>query len=197
MIWTRANLLRTVKVSDVALKSTSDIALNDDGSEIVVIANLSLYRANSDDGKRIGRAVKLASDTSYVLFARDGSRALAVRSSGALDVFDTRTGDKVTLAEPIQELAELSWSPDGARLSTSTANRVWIWDVRSGESIWSLSELPTAVSIAFPPSGDLVGLYGDGSVVLYDLEKGQPVETLALSSGGAIRTAQFSTDGKR
>ncbi len=190
------DLMRTVKVSDVALQSTSDIALNDDGSEIVVIANLSLYRANSDDGKRIGRAVKLASDTRYVLFARDGSRVLAVRASGALDVFDTRDGAKVTLAEPIQELAELSWSPDGVRLSTSTANRVWIWDARSGESLWSLSELPTAVSVAFPPAGDLIGLYGDGSVVLYDLEKGQPVETLALSSGGAIRTAQFSADGK-
>lgn len=188
-------LLRTVKVSDDALTATSDIALNDDGSEFVVIANLSLYRASSVDGKRIGRAVKMASDTRFVLFARDGSRVLAVRASGALDVFDTRAGGKVTLAEPIQELAELSWSPDGMRLSTSTANRVWIWDVRSGESIWSLSELPTAVSVAFPPSGDLIGLYGDGSAVLYDLERGQPVETLALSSGGAIRTAQFSTDG--
>lgn len=188
---------KTLTLAEISGSSPADIALNADGSDAVIVANGEVTRINVASGQPVGRNRPIAEDGVFVVFVRDGSRVAVVRGDGVIDIVETRTGKTVTLDDAIEELALLSFSPDGKRFSTSNQNKVWVWDAVTGKEIWSFGELSAPVSVAFPPAGDVIAIYGDdGSAVMYDIAKREPGQEIALSSGGAIRSVQFSVDGK-
>jgi WD40 repeat protein len=188
---------KTLTIPAVSRGSAADIALNADGSDAVIVANGKVTRFNVASGKEVGRSRPLADDAVFAVFVRDGSRVAALRGDGVIDIVETRTGKTVTLDGAIEELTLLSFSPDGMRFSTSNRSKVWVWDSVTGKEIWSFAELSAPVSVAFPPAGDVIVIYGeDGGAVMYDITKREPGQEIALSSGGAIRSVQFSVDGK-
>lgn len=188
---------KTLKIDKINTTSPADIALNADGSDAVIVANGGVERINVASGDPVGRTRPIAEDALFVVFVRDGSRVAVVRGDGVIDIVETRTGKTITLDDAIQELALLSFSPDGRRFSTANQNKVWVWDAVTGKEVWSFGELSAPVSVAFPPSGDVIVIYGDdGGAVMYDIAKREPGQEIALSSGGAIRSVQFSVDGK-
>ena len=189
-------LRTTLKVDPPATEFASDIAINQDGSELLAISQGILKRIRIADGKQIGDEQRMVSDTMFVIFARDGAQMAVVRAGGAIDVLDTLSGKSITFKNHVEGLSRILFSPDGGRLFTSNATTVTVWDAQTGDELWSLGELPEAVSVALPPNGDVAVLYSDTGMVLYDTAAGKPVREISLTSGGPVNSAYFSEDGR-
>jgi WD40 repeat protein len=186
----------SIDVPQPSSEIASDIAINEAGTEIVVVARLNVSRVSIASGKTIRTGFKLPDDTRFVIFARDGARLAAVLPEGRVSVFDTQTGRSNDLAESVTDLSRLSFSADGRRLSTASPTKVWVWDAVTGREVWSLPDLSEPVNLAFSTDVNRVALYADNTLVLFDIRANEPEQQIRLTSGGSVDSVQFSPDGK-
>jgi WD40 repeat protein/serine/threonine protein kinase len=84
----------------------------------------------------------------------DGSLITGVRSvDSEVHVFETGTGMKMyTLRHP-NYVRSVAFSPDGARLATSSGSDVRLWNRSNGKEILTLSNHGSGQAIAFSPDG--------------------------------------------
>ena len=96
------------------------------------------------------------------------------------------------------EIANLQFSPDGARFVTAGQDGAALWDTSSGHLVHRLTENgERAFDAAFNASGSRVAIGGgDGAVRLWDTSDGRLVQTLRGHTARVMAVA-FSPDGLR
>lgn len=175
----------------------ADIALDADGETAVVVKDGRLHRFDMATGMETMESLPLPASMAFVVFSRDAERLALQTMLGGIEIHDAKTGAVTSLAREVDGVQRITFSSDGRRMATSSANAVQIWDTATGEEIWGITDLSEAVSVAFPPQGDVVALYGlSGGGVLYDIDAREAVEEFSPTGGGRIFSADFATDGE-
>ncbi len=150
-----------------------------------------------------------------VAFSPDGKILASGSEYGEIILLDVE--NKEPIGESLNEhidfwtsfgISSLVFSPDGGMLASASGDgTIYLWNVESGQPVappltgptsradmWSFSSVN---SVVFNPDGDvLASADGDGAVILWDVESGQPIGTPLKGHTDWVNSVAFSPDGK-
>lgn len=136
----------------------------------------------------------------------DGSILAAVSYEGGTILLDSSTGEQLRSLPNNYGSANLTWSPQGDRLSTSypypdfNGEQVTLWDSHSGEPVLTQKGMH---DLAWSPLGDIVASISDNgtgfgrddtTVVLWDPQTGKEIRS--FNTGTFLTHIGWSPDGK-
>ncbi len=130
----------------------------------------------------------------------DGANIAVGFADGMVIVFDVATGKELsTLAEHIDSVCSVAFSPDGKLLASGDNETMRIWDIATSKMVMGspYGHGDTVNSVAFSPDGKLVvsGSF-DGSVRFWDLATGKEAMAPLLGHTSQVSSIAFSPDGK-
>ena len=136
-------------------------------------------------------------------FSPDGLTVLSSSADTTARLWDVASGPRL-LPKQLQHdapVASARFSPDGKTVLTASGRGAFVWDAATGEQLQRLAGDRLhgyPVSLArFSAKGErVVTASPDGTVVIWDLRSGRPVQQTPLRHAGAINEAAFSPDGR-
>lgn len=206
-----AQIVTTVIVPQPSTEIASDIALNEDGSELVVISRGELRRVALADAKIVTPGRTLPQTTESIRFSEDASRVAAVQATGEIVVVNT-LGDAppvtITIAPTpsitstvttVATVDRFSLSPTGLKLAASVADGLQVWDLSDDEPRLqqSFTDLGAAVETVFDRSGRYIAILAGPAVLLYDLRNQEGKAQYRLAGNLPVWTANFDPRGER
>jgi len=135
--------------------------------------------------------------TRFVAFTPDGRKLVAGSTDKSVQVFDTRTGERIhTLEGHKNVVVSGAVSPDGKTLATG-GQKIRLWNIETGEPIGTLTGHESVVrGMAYSPDGKiLVSGSKDKLIKLWDVEKGEVLRALPRQENRIYGVA-VSPDGK-
>lgn len=183
------------------------IAISPDGHTIAAGAD-TLKLLNADDGQEI-RSMSLGASrggsmAAAVAFSSDGNRIVTGRIDGAVQLWDTHTGEQLgqTLTGQTGKSTDVTFSPDGRQLATTSLDgTLRLWNADLGQPLSGPN--PQLIKVAISPDGQRVGAFGNLAIQQWDTGTGHALPALtpqgagfsafAFVEGGRIVTA--ATDG--
>ena len=132
-----------------------------------------------------------------VSFSPDGT---TIASGGWVDtirLWDVETGAHLRTLEGHTLGAIVSFSPDGATLTSESRDTIRLWDVATGDLIRTLEGHTDYVnSVSFSPDGVTLASGGsDKTIRLWDVATGDLIRTLEGHTGD-VNSVSFSPDGQ-
>ncbi|MCS7056789.1 MAG: hypothetical protein NZM18_11525 [Thermoflexales bacterium] len=197
-----SRIITTIVVPEPSLEIVSDIALNEDGSELVVISRGELRRIRLADAKIIGEGQSLPPATRTIRFSEDGSRVAAVQPTGDILIVNAVSGAPVITLTGVftsATIEHLSFSPNGMKFGASGGESLAIWDLSGGEPRLqkTFTDLGGAVEPAFDRSGRFMAVLINPVVLLYDLQRDEPRAQFRLAGSLPVWSVNFDPAGER
>jgi WD40 repeat protein len=130
-------------------------------------------------------------------FTPDGRRVLTASVDGSLRLWDARSGTALgELLSPADSASICAVSTDGTFVATASSRHgIRVWDGASGSPVRILSGHDEAVRASvFLPDGGLVSASTDGTVRLWDIDRGS--SSVVETHDGPVRTCAVSPDGR-
>jgi WD40 repeat protein/tRNA A-37 threonylcarbamoyl transferase component Bud32 len=160
-----------------------------------------LWRWNRNS--RWGMDPRFNDSVQALALAPDGRTLATASNHGDVALWDLANGRR-RLALPLvhEEVACLSFSPDGTLLAANHRHKVRLWEVprRAGQAVRLKQTLSgrhegPVVSLAFAPGGQVLATGGaDNRVVLWDLSTGMGIHVL-FGHQGPVQALAFTPDG--
>lgn len=155
------------------------------------------------DGTPRSALFRLSATPAQGVFSPDG-RVLAIRFQQVVELWETHAGKRLAALWHRGDVFSTSFSRDGSRLVTASADgTARIWSTNSGLPLTPslVHSGGWVVRASFSPNGNQVvtvsGLVADrGEARIWDAHTGEAL-TPPLEHPRAIRSAEFSADGKR
>jgi hypothetical protein len=156
---------------------------------------------NARLARRLG-AGQMSGSGHSIAFSKDGS-VLAVgegapRQSGAVRVFDVRTGQLTrSLQEPRDVVYGLALSPDGKLIAAGSADgSVYVWGLPDGKLLTTIKEHGDWVlGVSFSPDGKLLATGGaDRTVQVWEVGTWKSINKLPQPE--TVHGVSFSPDGE-
>lgn len=173
----------------------SDIALNADASEAIVISRGELRRINLKAGGMIGDGQSLPATSAFVRFSEDGTRVAAVQPNGEIVVVNAISGAPAfTLTNELSgSLATLNFSPNGQKLGLASDGELIVWDLSGAKPKVqrAFTDLQTVVEPVFDRSGKYMAAIAGPAAYLFDLETEQGVGEFRLPGDVQVWSAGF------
>ncbi|NUN95774.1 MAG: protein kinase [Candidatus Omnitrophica bacterium] len=157
------------------------------------------------------RLIGHTSNVWAVGFSPDGSRiatasgetvwgsAVETAVDNSARIWDVASGrQEWVLGGHLSNVWCLSWSPEGDRLATGSADRtIRIWDTHTGEILRSLvGHEGFVMALAHSPSGDLLASGGrDSTLILWESPEGRELHRLRRHSG-PVSSVAFHPSGR-
>jgi WD40 repeat protein len=125
----------------------------------------------------------------------DASVIAAGGARGATDVWDGKTGERLTARSGAAAVRAVAVSPDGRTVASADRRGVLrVWRPRARGPAWSVQTGRAIVDVSFSPKGDELVTAGTGGAVIWSAATGK--ELHPLSSPGGDTKAVFSPDGR-
>lgn len=156
--------------------------------------------------RTLAETVNLPAALNDGVFAPDGETFAVAAGDGAVRIYPLAV-IQGGAPEPVQTLRaealrieEIAYAPGGEQVAAGLgfpADVVQVWDVSGGEVLLTLSGHEGAVfSVAYHPEETLLlSGGGDGAVILWDAETGEPRYTVADAHAGEVFDVAFSPNG--
>ena len=186
-----------------------------DGKRIVTASSDKTARLwDAQTGEPIGAPLSHEQRVNSAAFSADGkliatasweleldSEGRRIRQPGKVQIWDAESGKPI--GEPLQghedEVRSVSFSPDGTRIITASADTTArLWDVETRSQLGDpLKGHKSSVETAqFSPDGKrIVTASSDKTARLWDAQTGEPIGA-PLSHEQVVNSAAFSADGK-
>jgi WD40 repeat protein len=151
-----------------------------------------LCRVTDLDGKDFFDAQVVFSTDSKYLTARGGNSAMNIR--------DSRTGNRIKAMIGGGYIDAVAYSPDGRYVAAFARERgLCLWNLATGAEIWRDPVMPWYahgwhMTLTFAPDGKTVALTSGTNVLLWDVASGKSVPALD-GHRWPIRTLHFSRNG--
>lgn len=167
------------------------IALSPDGTKVLIgRAGTSRIIATSD-GSLICRLAG-SPDTISGAFSADGRLIAVSGRDDAVHVFDSRTGERVSVFKFSEPIDSMAFGPTGA-LAVVTRRGLVGFDAVTGKEISSLKQ-DGAACVAFGNEGKLIATCStDGTVRVFDSALGREISS--LKHQGAVLAITFASKG--
>ncbi len=131
-------------------------------------------------------------------FSPDGARLAIGDATGALQIFDTKTGKLVASASHRARINSVTFSADGMRVATASDDHTAVaWDAATGRVLATAHHDAPVNDGAFSPDGTLLATAAnDKLAAVWDVATGQRRLVLAGHLAG-VNAIAFSPDGER
>jgi serine/threonine protein kinase/WD40 repeat protein len=199
-------LVVVLALAVVIAAGLTSVALNNASEAQTARDNTQLALATSDANFRRaeqGRLYLQANEASDRGASGNIGMALAIRSlslgysAGADAALARASGQGVVLREflgHVFDIYDISYSPDGSLIATSSEGGTRIYDAATGEETRFLPEDLIVQAIAFSPDGRLLVTGGESNVLrLYDTATWEELAT--FDAGSAVNYVYFTPDG--
>jgi WD40 repeat protein len=173
----------------------SDLALNADASEAIVISRAALRRINLKEGGLIGEGQALPPASVFVRFSEDAARAAAVQPTGEIVVINALSGaPAITLTNELSgAVATVNFSPNGQKLAVATNGELVVWDLSGSEPKVqrAFKDLQTVVEPVFDRSGKYMAAIAGPGAYMFDLQTDQGLGEFRLPGNVPVWSAGF------
>ncbi len=172
---------------------------------ILLLCALFLLNTSAQDvtplGLPEGAKARLGKGSIEDIAISPSGKQLAVASMIGIWLYDTHTGDAITLFTGHKTaVRSVAYSPDGITIASSGGlgndKSIRLWDTLTGEHIVLSGNKRDVRALAFSPDGlTLVSGDQDGNIKLWDVSTGERKHTLSGFSQ-QITSVEFSPNGK-
>jgi WD40 repeat protein len=194
-----SQLITQLLVPAPAAEIVSDIALNADASEAIVVSRGALQRINLKEGGLVGEAQSLPAESAFIRFSEDGSRVAAVQPAGEIVVVNVLSGTPaITLSNELTGMiVTLNFSPNGQKLGVASDGALAVWDLSgSAPKVQQVfADLETAVEPVFDRSGQYMAALAGPAAYLFDLDAKQGIGEFRLPGNVPVWSANFNPQG--
>jgi WD40 repeat protein len=131
-----------------------------------------------------------------VAMSPDGTRLVAGDSSGAVRVFDVKSGELLSQEHNDSFVVHVAISPDGKQYAAASVNgTAVVRDMVSGKVLFPpLSQSATIYQLEYSPDGKYISTAGfDGVAKVWDASTGKELHSLQ-GSPAQVRGAHFNAD---
>jgi WD40 repeat protein len=126
--------------------------------------------------------------------SRDASVVAAGGASGTTDVWNGRTGVRLSPGSGSAPVHAVAVAPNGELVASGdTRGVIRVWRPHGGKLLWSSKQAGPVSDLAFAPRGDMLVSAGGSGTVIWSAEAGRRLSTLSSRLGDA--RAVFSGDG--
>jgi len=164
---------------------------------LLAAAKDGTVRLLGSDGARELRVLRHGSTPVGAALRADGAVAATVGTDGAVQLWDTRTGESVLRIAPPAELGAVALDPPGRLLAAAGGRDVTLFDARSGARRAVLQgHTDTVTGVAFSPDGSrLVSSSKDHDAIVWNTRTLALVKILHRHTSFVSGVA-FSADGR-
>jgi WD40 repeat protein len=195
-----SQIITSLLVPAPSTEIISDLALNEDASELIVVSRGELRRINLKEGGIIGDGQSLPRESAFIRFSEDGSRVAAVQLTGDVVVVNALSGaPAITLTNELTGMiATLNFSPNGQKLGVSTNGGLVVWDLSGDRPRVQrvFADLETAVEPVFSRSGQYMAALAGPAAYLFDLDSEQGLGEFRLPGNVPVWSANFDPKGE-
>jgi WD40 repeat protein len=197
---TSSKIITGLLVPPPSTEIVSDIALNGDASEVVVISRGELRRINLKEGGFVGDGQSLPAESVFIRFSENGSRVAAVQPTGDVVIVNVTSGaPAITLTSELSGvIATLNFSPDGQKLGVSTDGGLAVWDLSGARPRLqeTFNDLQAVVEPVFDRSGRYMAALAGPAAYLFDLDSKQGLGEFRLPGEAPVWSANFDPKGE-
>jgi WD40 repeat protein len=179
-----------------------NLALSSDGQHLIVKDFQKAQIWDTKESQKL-HEIKLDQGSSLsVAMAPDGTNAAYTGGTGSwLIIDDVKTGKQVhVIRTGFTRLNYLTWSPKGDVIVICANDDIYGYDPKSGKESfkWSAGQQEVTALSAFFEDGKKIASGGkDGTVKIWDVASGKPVQHLTGGPKGKVEVVAASSDGKK
>jgi WD40 repeat protein len=135
-----------------------------------------------------------------VAWSPDGTMIASGADDLAVRIWNAESGELLHTL-PINDggwtIGCVAWSPDGTTIAACSGNTVSMWDADTGMLQRTLGgHADMVISLAWSPSGDqIASASNDATIIVWDMETGKSLRTLATGESGIGPEVAWSSGG--
>lgn len=147
-------------------------------------------------GALIGTAATDPSGVAFLRLAPDGKIFATISGEGAVRVWSAFDGTPLSPPmRPLSAVRQVSFSPDGSRLSLAGDQTVRVWDWKTNQPVGAaLQHTETVRTAEFSPDGMRMATSAAGVLRIWDVETGRALTTNLPNHGGELG---WTADGEQ
>lgn len=137
-----------------------------------------------------GKAIKV------IVWSSDGNTLAAIdRNSNSIELWNAKSGEKLSVIEDTQPIYGIAFSPDSKTLASGSKNgNINIWDVASGQVTATFKHSPIVQEVAFSSDGSMLLSLGIDDVRLWNISSGEQIAKMGGYLG--VFSAALSPDNQ-